>query len=101
MRDEGLFESACARPQNLAAYGDPDLADLAASYAVGIAKNHPFVDGNKRAGFLALGVFLGLNGMRLEATQLDATQTMLAVAAGELDEAGLARWVRDRLRDRA
>ncbi len=101
MRDEGLLESACARPQNLAAYGEPDLSDLAASYAVGIAKNHPLVDGNKRAGFLALGLFLGLNGKRLEATQLDATQTMLAAAAGELDGAGLARWIRDRLRDRA
>lgn len=101
MRDEGLLESACARPENLAAYGEPDLADLAASYAVGIAKNHPFVDGNKRAGFLALGLFLGLNGTRLKTTQLDATRTMLAVAAGEVDDAGLARWIRDRLRDGA
>jgi death on curing protein len=100
MRDEGLLESALARPENLAAYGEPDVADLAACYAVGIAKNHPFVDGNKRAGFLALGLFLGLNGMRLEATQLDATQTMLAVAASEADEAGLARWIRGNIHDR-
>jgi death on curing protein len=97
MRDEGLLTSALARPQNLAAYGDPDIADLASCYAVGIAKNHPFVDGNKRAGFLALGLFLGLNGKRLAAAQRDATETMLAVAAGDLTETELARWVRDRL----
>lgn len=94
IRDEGLLDSALARPENLAAYGEPDVADLAASYAFGIAKNHPFVDGNKRTAFLALGVFLGLNGQRLVATQLDATTTMLAVAASEIDEAALAEWIR-------
>ena len=65
IRDEGLLKSALARPLNLVAYGEPDLADLAAAYGVGLAKNHPFVDGNKRAAFLALGLFLALNGQRL------------------------------------
>jgi death-on-curing protein len=94
MRDEGLLDSALARPLNLVAYGMPDIADLAASYGVGLAKNHPFVDGNKRAAFLAVGLFLALNGFRLATTQLEATQAMLAVAAGELDEAAFAAWLR-------
>jgi death-on-curing protein len=94
IRDEGLLDSALARPLNLDAYGTPDFADLAASYAVGLAKNHPFVDGNKRAAFLATGLFLHLNGYRLKASQADATLTMLAVAAGEMDEATFADWLR-------
>jgi death on curing protein len=94
LRDEGLLESALGRPRNLAAYGTPDVADLAASYAVGLAKNHAFVDGNKRAAFLAMGLFLYLNGRRLVATQADATLTMLNVAAGAIDEAALAAWIR-------
>ena len=94
LRDEGLLESALARPLNLAAYGQPDVASLAASYGVGLAKNHAFVDGNKRAAFLAMGLFLGLNGQRLIASQADATLTMLSVAAGTLDEAALADWLR-------
>jgi death-on-curing protein len=94
MRDEGLFESALARPENLAAYEDPDIASLAATYGVGLAKNHPFVDGNKRAAFLAVGLFLALNGYRLCASQIDATNTMLAVAAGELSESDFAAWIR-------
>jgi death-on-curing protein len=94
LRDEGLLVSALARPLNLAAYGSPDLAALAAAYAVGLAKNHAFVDGNKRAAFLAMGVFLRLNGQRLGATQVDATLTMLDVAAGQLDETALADWIR-------
>ena len=94
LRDEGLLESALARPLNLVAYGDPDVADLAAAYGVGLAKNHAFVDGNKRAAFLAVGLFLRLNGHRLMASQADATVTMLGVAAGELDEAGFAQWLR-------
>ena len=73
LRDEGLLESALARPLNLAPYGSPDVADLAAAYGVGLAKNHPFVDGNKRAAFLAVGLFLALNGRRLVASQADAT----------------------------
>ena len=94
VRDEGLLASALARPENLAAYGEPDLADLAASYGLGLAKNHAFVDGNKRVAFLAVGLFLGLNGYRLTATQVEATLTMLAVAAGEMDEAAFADWIR-------
>ena len=98
MRDEGLLESALMRPQNIVAYADagnpPDAATLAASYGVGLAKNHPFVDGNKRAAFLAVGLFLYLNGLRLQATQTDATLTMLAVAAGEITEEAFAAWLR-------
>jgi death on curing protein len=94
LRDEGLLDSALARPVNLAAYGEPDLADLAASYGVGLAKNHAFVDGNKRAAFLAVGLFLALNGHRLVASQADATLTMLHVAAGLLDDTAFAAWIR-------
>jgi death-on-curing protein len=94
IRDDGLLESALVRAKNLAAYGAPDVADLAASYAVGLAKNHAFVDGNKRAAFLAMGLFLYLNGYRLVATQADATLTMLGVAAGTVDEAALGDWIR-------
>ena len=97
MRDEGLLESALMRPQNIVAYADagqpPDVAALAASYGVGLAKNHPFVDGNKRAAFLAVGLFLYLNGMRLQASQTDATLTMLAVAAGDISEEAFAAWL--------
>ena len=94
LRDEGLLDSALARPLNLVAYGEPDFADLAASYALGLAKNHPFVDGNKRAAILSAGLFLALNGFRLTASQVDATQAMLALAAGELSEEAFARWLR-------
>ena len=94
IRDEGLLESALARPLNLVAYGAPDWAELAACYGVGLAKNHPFVDGNKRAAFLAVGLFLALNGRRLVATQAEATMTMLAVAAGSVDEPAFATWLR-------
>ena len=99
MRDEGLLESALMRPQNIVAYADadnpPDAAALAASYGVGLAKNNPFVDGNKRAAFLAVGLFLYLNGLRLQATQTDATLTMLAVAAGDITEEAFAAWLRE------
>ena len=94
MRDAGLLESARARPLNLVAYGDPDVADLAAAYGVGLAKNYPFVDGNKRAAFLAVGLFLRMNGHRLTASQAEATITMLGVAAGEINEADFAQWLR-------
>lgn len=94
LRDEGLLESALARPLNLVAYGQPDVAELAAAYGVGLAKNHPFVDGNKRAAFLAVGLFLRLNGHRLVASQADATITMLSVAAGDISEAEFATWLR-------
>lgn len=100
IRDVGLLESALARPLNLVAYGDPDVADLAAAYGVGLAKNHAFVDGNKRAAFLAVGLFAALNGRRLVTTQAEATLTMLAVAAGTLDEPGFAQWLRDHLQAR-
>jgi death-on-curing protein len=97
LRDEGLLESALARPRNLLSYGK---ADLAAAYGAGIVRNHPFVDGNKRAGFLAVGLFLALNGFRLEATQVDATLTVLALAAGDLDERAFAAWIRTHARKR-
>ena len=94
LRDEGLLDSALARPQNLAAYGEPDHAALAASYGLGVAKNHPFVDGNKRAALLATGLFLYLNGWRLTASQADTTLAMLSLAAGELSEDDFAAWLR-------
>ncbi len=100
LRDEGLLDSALARPLNLVAYGDPDVAALAASYGVGLAKNHPFVDGNKRAAFLAVGLFLALNGYRLVATQAEATLTMLAAAAADLTEDDFAAWIRTHVQPR-
>jgi death-on-curing protein len=100
LRDEGLLESAMARPVNLAMYANPDVAELAACYGVGLAKNHAFVDGNKRAAFLAVGLFLLLNGKRLVATQVDATLTMLSVAAGEMDESAFAQWIRTHMAPR-
>lgn len=94
LRDEDLLDSALARPANLAAYGEPGLIELAASYCVGLAKNHPFVDGNKRAALLAMGMFLYLNGHRLTASQADTTLAILAVASSEWDEATLVAWLR-------
>lgn len=94
LRDAGLLDSALARAQNIAAYGQPDVADLAAAYGSGISQNHPFIDGNKRAAFLSVGLFLALNGYRLVATQAEATITILSLAAGELDEAVFAAWIR-------
>ena len=95
LRDEGLLESALARPLNIALYESPDVARLAASYGVGLAKNHPFTDGNKRAAFLAVGLFLARNGYRL-----DATLTMLGVAGGSISEAEFAVWLRSHIRPR-
>jgi death-on-curing protein len=98
LRDAGLLESALVRPVNHHLYKpDVDVAELAAAYAFGLAKNHPFVDGNKRAAFLTLGLFLAVNGWRLETTQIDAIETMLSLAKGTLDESALARWVRERI----
>ena len=94
MRDEGLLDSALARAQNLAAYGEPDVAALATAYGSGISQDHPFVDGNKRAAFLAVGMFLALNGYGLAAAQAEATVAILSLAAGELDEAEFAGWLR-------
>jgi death-on-curing protein len=94
LREEGLLDSALARPRNAHAYRpESTMADLAASYAFGLAMNHPFVDGNKRVAFLSIGLFLAINGLKLTASPLDAIQTILAVAAGELDEQGLSAWI--------
>ena len=100
LRDEGLLDSALARPLNLALYESPDVAALAASYGVGLARNHPFVDGKERAAFLAVGLFLARNGYRLKASQVDATLTVLGVAAGEIDEVAFAAWLRAHIQAR-
>jgi death on curing protein len=98
LRDENMLESALARPINQFHYdNEVDMAHLAAAYAFGIARNHPFVDGNKRAAFLAIGLFLGKNGYTLEADQADATRTILALAAGDVTEEQLATWIRDHM----
>ncbi len=94
VRDGGLLESALARPLNRAAYGDPDVAELAALYAIGIARNHPFVDGNKRTAFAALFMFLCLNGLEFEPPEVDATMTVLRLAAGDLSDQEFTAWVR-------
>ncbi len=95
LRDEGLLDSALARPVNLRAYNpDSTTAQLAAAYGYGIARNHPFVDGNKRAAFLASGLFLSFNGRRLVANPADAVETIVALAAGGLDESDYAEWIR-------
>ena len=93
VRDQGLLESALARPENLAAYEEPTAHELAAAYAYGIVKNHPFVDGNKRTGFLAAAVFLELNGFVLQAEEVDAVEKVLGLAAGALSEEDFARWL--------
>ena len=100
IRDAGALESAMARPKNLAAYGTPDAADLAAAYAFGIARNHPFVDGNKRTAAVASEAFLLLNGHTLAATDAEIVVAFLALAAGELQEAEMADWFRQRIADR-
>ena len=96
LRDEGLLESALARPRNAWEYsaGRSTLAELAARYGYGLVKNHAFVDGNKRMAFLAIGLFLALNGHRLTAGKAAAARTMMAAAAGTLGERGLAAWIR-------
>ena len=94
IRDEGLLASALARPENLAAYDSPDMSDLAASYAYGLAKNHPFIDGNKRVAFLSVGLFLGLQGFRLTASQAEATIMVFGLAGGDVTEAEFAQWIR-------
>ncbi len=100
IRDAGLLLSALARPQNLAAYKDPppDLAALAASYAFGIARNHPFIDGNKRVALVAARIFLLINGADLKATQEEKYFTFLRLAEGRLSEDELAGWVRSRMK---
>jgi death-on-curing protein len=95
VRDQGMLESALGRPLNKFACGETDLAALAAAYAYGIARNHPFVDGNKRAAFGAMIVFLGLNDIDFRVPPENATAMILALAAGEVNEEGLTRWIRD------
>jgi death-on-curing protein len=99
IRDQGLLESALARAENLAAYGKPDVCDLAAAYAFGLARNHPFADGNKRTAFVVSVTFLILNGRDLTATEVDVVTTILKLAAGELPEAELADWFRANSRE--
>ena len=94
VRDAGLLDSTLGRPQHLAAYGEPDIAALAAAYGWGIARNHPFIDGNKRTAFVAIELFLQLNGGALHASDADCVLTMLSVAAGDLPEDTLADWLR-------
>ncbi len=94
IRDDGLLESALARPELKAQYGEADLALLAASYAYGIARNHPFLDGNKRTAYVAMELFLMKNGMLLVSSDEDSVLTFLRLAAGELSEDELAAWIR-------
>jgi death-on-curing protein len=99
LRDESLLLTALARPRNIATYGTPDSADLVAAYAVGIARNHAFVDGNKRTAIIvAAGVFLPVNGYELAATNEEMVRVMLAVADGSMPEIKLAAWFREWMR---
>lgn len=100
-RDECLFDSALARPLDLVACESPDACALAASYAVALAKNPPFIDGNKRTAFVAMELFLLLNGHELNASDADCVLAMLAVASSEWDEATLAAWLREHVAPRA
>jgi death-on-curing protein len=95
IRDESLLESALARPQHKFAYDDADLPTLAAAYAFGIAKNHPYIDGNKRTALLALYTFLGINGVDFIVAEAEAAAMILALAAGEVSEESLTRWIKD------
>lgn len=97
IRDRGLLESALSRPVNKFHYGESDIAALAAAYAFGIARNHPFIDGNKRAAFASIIVSLGLNGIDFDVPPEEATAMILGLAAGEIGEEGLARWIRENL----
>jgi death on curing protein len=100
IRDMGLLDSALARPLNLVAYGAPDLPALAASLGYGLARNHPFVDGNKRTAYVAVETFLALNSLDLVAGDAECVVVMLDLAAGDLPEAGFAAWLRDNTRPR-
>ena len=100
IRDTGMLESALARPRNLAHYGQPDAAALAAAHGFGLARNHPFVDGNKRSAFVAVELFLHLNGLRLDASDADCVMVMLSLAAGDIDEPTFAAWLRERVAPR-
>ena len=93
IRDISMLDSALARPEHLFTYGSPSIPELAAAYAFGLIKNHPFVDGNKRIGFAVAATFLEVNGRQLDATEADAVIQTLALAAGEIDETDYARWL--------
>ena len=95
IRDPSLLDPALARPVNIFNYGDPDLPALAATYAAGIIGNHPFIDGNKRTGFVAAATFLDRNGLELTAAEAQATQITIDLAAGDISEDGYAAWLRD------
>lgn len=95
LRDEGLLESALARPRQLHAYENDDLFRLAAAYAGGLVRNHPFADGNKRIGFMTAGVFLSLNGWSFDAPEVESVVTMRGLAADEIPEEVFAEWLRD------
>lgn len=97
VRDANLLASALARPEQLPHYGTPDLADLAASYGFGISRNHPFVDGNKRTAFVAVELFLALNGFELNAPDAECVINMLEMSAGHMPEADFAAWIRRHL----
>ncbi len=97
IRDRGLLESTLARPQQIHAYDDPDLSTLAAAYATGIIRNHPFIDGNKRVGFMVAYVFLSRNGVNLTATEVSATQAVMELAAGQMTEEQFCQWLRDNI----
>jgi death-on-curing protein len=97
LRDEGMLDSALDRPKNKSAYENADLVELAAAYAFGIARNHPFVDGNKRTSLLALYTFLGVNGVDFVVPEAQAAAIVLSLAAGEVSEQSLVRWIRDNL----
>ena len=94
VRDVGLLDLPLSRAPNLAAYGEADAAALAAAYGYGLSRNHPFIDGNKRTGFVAAELFLNLNGFELDATDADCVITMLSLAAGEVSEDAFAGWLR-------
>ena len=97
VRDMGLFESALAKPKNLLAYGDPDAAELAAAYGFGLAKNHAFIDGNKRIALVAMESFLVLNGFALNADDAQVVMVILSVASGAFSQEDLANWIRKKI----
>ncbi len=99
-RDDGLFESALARPMNLATYGNPDAATIAAAYGYGLARNHPFIDGNKRTAFVAVELFLELNGYELVVSDAECALTILDVASGDIEEPVFADWLRTHVKRR-
>ena len=96
IRDDGLLSSALTRPKQKANYGDSSVFDLAAAYAYGIIRDHPFVDGNKRTGFLVAYVFLNINGWDLRSSEVEAVTTVMDLAAGEMDEPGFSNWLKSK-----